>query len=77
MMDFAVKDERVSALLLQEKQASAAAEFEDWTRALQRDRGGVLQNSLHNITLIMENDDNLKGICFNHLSKGTTTKRLT
>ena len=53
MMDFAVKDERVSALLLQEKQAAAAAEFEDWTRALQRDRGGVLQNSLHNITLIM------------------------
>jgi len=74
MMDFAVKDERVSALLLQEKQAAAAAEFEDWTRALQRDRGGVLQNSLHNITLIMENDDNLKGICFNQLADGMEIK---
>ena len=74
MMDFAVKDERVSALLLQEKQAAAAAEFEDWTKALQRDRGGLLQNSLHNITLIMENDDNLKGICFNQLADGMEIK---
>ena len=70
MMDFAVKDELVSAALLREKQESAAAEFEDWTKALRRDRGGLLQNSLHNITLIMENDENLKSICFNQLADG-------
>lgn len=74
MMDFAVRDERVSALLLQEKQAAASAEFEDWAKALQRDRGGVLQNSLHNITLIMENDEMLKAICFNQLADGMEIK---
>jgi predicted P-loop ATPase len=74
MMDFAVKDESVSATILREKQESAAAEFEDWTKALQRDRGGLLRNSLHNITLIMENDENLKGICFNQLADGMEIK---
>lgn len=74
MMDFAVKDESVSATILREKQESAAAEFEDWTKALQRDRGGLLRNSLHNITLIMANDENLKGICFNQLADGMEIK---
>ena len=74
MMDFAVKDEPVSAMLLREKQESAAAEFEDWTKALRRDRGGHLQNSLHNITLIMENDEKLKAICFNQLADGMEIK---
>lgn len=74
MMDFAVKEEVVSTRLLREKQESAAEEFEDWTKALRRDRGGVLQNSLHNITLIMENDPNLKAICFNQLADGMEIK---
>ncbi|MHB1453945.1 MAG: virulence-associated E family protein [Saccharofermentanales bacterium] len=74
MMEFAVKDEQVSAMLLREKQESAAEEFEDWTKALRRDRGGVLQNSLHNITLIVENDENLKAICFNQLADGMEIK---
>ncbi|MDW7659779.1 MAG: hypothetical protein SCM11_21630, partial [Bacillota bacterium] len=74
MMDFAVKDERVSALLLQEKQQAATAEFDDWTKALRRDRGGLLQNSLHNLTLIMENDEKLKAICFNQLADGMEIK---
>ncbi len=74
MMEFAVKDEQVSAMLLREKQESSAEEFEDWTKALRRDRGGVLQNSLHNITLIVENDENLKAICFNQLADGMEIK---
>ncbi len=74
MMDFAVKDELISTLLLREKQESAAAEFEDWTKSLRRDRGGQLQNSLHNITIIMENDENLKDICFNQLADGLEIK---
>lgn len=74
MMDFVVKDELVSAALLREKQESAAAEFEDWTKALRRDRGGLLQNSLHNITLVLENDANLKSICFNQLADGMEIK---
>ena len=74
MMEFAVKDEQVSSLLLREKQASAAEEFDDWTKGLQRDRGGMLQNSLHNITLILENDESLKSICFNQLADGMEIK---
>jgi hypothetical protein len=60
MSKFAIKDELVNAMLLREKQESAAAEFDDWAKGLQRDRGGQLQNNLHNITLILENDENLK-----------------
>lgn len=74
MMDFAVRDELVSSMLLREKQESAAKEFEDWTKALRRDRGGLLQNSLRNISLIMENDENLKSICFNQLADGMEIK---
>ena len=74
MSEFAAGDDQVSTLLLQEKQEAAAAEFEDWTKALRRDRNGALQNSLHNITLIMENDENLKAVCFNQLADGMEIK---
>jgi putative DNA primase/helicase len=74
MMEFAVKDERVSSILLREKQETAASDFEDWTKALSRNRSGILENTLHNITLIMENDVNLKSICFNQLADGMEIK---
>lgn len=74
MMDFAVKDELVNTTLLREKQKLASEEFDDWTKALRRDRGGSLQNSLHNITLIMENDPQLKALCFNQLADGMEIK---
>ena len=74
MSEFAAGDDQVSTLLLQEKQEAAAAEFEDWTKALRRDRNGALQNSLHNITLILENDENLKAVCFNQLADGMEIK---
>lgn len=74
MSEFAAGDDQVSTLLLQEKQEAAAAEFEDWTKALRRDRNSALQNSLHNITLIMENDENLKAVCFNQLADGMEIK---
>jgi len=74
MMDLAVKDEAVSAMLLREKQEAAATDFNDWTKALQRGRGGELQNSLHNLTLVLENDENLKAICFNQLADGMEIK---
>ena len=74
MMDFAVKDELVSAMLLREKQELASEEFDDWTKGLQRDRGGLLKNNLHNITLIMENDPQLKSIVFNQQLDGMEIK---
>ena len=74
MIDFAVKDKAVSAILLQEKQQDAAREFDDWTKALQRSRGGELHNSLHNLTLILENDENLKALVSNQLADSLEIK---
>ncbi|MBR1886476.1 MAG: hypothetical protein IJ812_08710, partial [Schwartzia sp.] len=76
MSEFASRDEAVCALLLTEKRAAAARDFsgEDWTKGLQRDRNGVLANSLHNVKLILENDENLKGIVFNQLADGMEIK---
>jgi predicted P-loop ATPase len=71
MCEYAAKDEKVGALLLAEKQAQAdSAPDEDWTKRLQRDKGGLLINNLHNITLIIENDAQLKPIVFNQLADG-------
>ena len=77
MAGFAVKDETVGALLLREKQEEAAVEFTsttDWAKALTRDRNGGIQNTLHNLTLIIANDENLKAICFNQLADGMEIK---
>lgn len=73
MSDFAVKDERVNSLLLKERREYAELDFakgEDWAKGLQRDKGGLLMNNLHNITLILENDPALNAIVFNQLSDG-------
>ncbi|MCM1497166.1 MAG: virulence-associated E family protein [Clostridium sp.] len=73
-VEFMLKDERVGAQLLREKQENAKREFEDWTKGLEYDKSGLLLNSLHNIVLIMENDGNLKGIVFNQLADGMEIK---
>lgn len=77
MAEFAVKDEKVNKLLLIEKQQEASFDFEedaDWTAKLQRDKNGNLYNNLYNIRLIMENDEQLKGIVFNQLADGMEIK---
>lgn len=77
MSDLAVKDEAVSALLLQERQNQANQELapgEDWTKALQRSKGGQVKNNLHNITLILARDPKLSGIVFNQLADGLEIK---
>ena len=73
MADFAAKDERVNVLLLEERRQHAKQDFaegEDWTKGLQRDKGGQLFNNLRNITLILQNDPDLKGIVFNQMADG-------
>jgi len=74
MADLASRDERVKLLMLKEKQASAAREFpldgdsEKWKDGLEYEtRSTVLKNSLHNLTLILENDKALGNIVFNQL----------
>lgn len=79
MADFASKDEKVKLLILQEKQKNAQADFaaddDSWKKHLEYEsRSTVLKNNLHNITLIMENDSNLRSIVFNQLADGMEIK---
>lgn len=71
-VEFMLHDERVTAQILQEKREKA--EFDDWTNGLEYDKHGNLCSSLHNIVLIMENDENLKPIVFNQLADGMEIK---
>ena len=68
--EFLLKDERIGAKLLEDKREKAKQEFEDWTQGLVYDRSGNLCNSLHNILLIMQNDEYMKSIVFNELADG-------
>ena len=80
MADFAVADENVKMRIFEEKQQAAAEEFDEddpdaWKKQLQYERRSMeIKNNLHNITLIMENDENLKGIVFNQLADGMEIK---
>lgn len=74
MCDLAVKDDQVSAQILEEKQAQAEKEFANWEDGLRYDKKGDLQNSLHNLTLIMENDEYMQHIVFNQLADGMEIK---
>ena len=77
MADFASKDEKVKLLIAEERKAKAQTDFnnKDWEKQLDYEsRSTVLKNSLHNITLILENDEALKGIVFNQLADGLEIK---
>lgn len=80
MADFAVADETVKMRIFEEKQQAAAEDFDEedpdaWKKQLEYDRRSMeLVNNLHNITLIMQNDENLKGIVFNQLADGMEIK---
>lgn len=67
MTDLALQDPKVKALMAEERRQQAAEDFSspDWESKLSYDRAGNLQNTLRNLTLILENDDHLKGIVFN------------
>lgn len=76
MADFASQNEKVKRLLLSERQARAVSDFVDdnedsWEQQLEYEpRSTVLKNSLRNLTLIIKNDQNLKGIVFNQQLDG-------
>lgn len=76
MADFASKNEKVKGLMLSERQAKAVSDFVDdnedsWEKQLEYEpRSTVLRNSLRNLTLILKNDKNLKGIVFNQQLDG-------
>ena len=72
MSEFALKDERVRSVFVEERKSQAEQEFEDeeWQNGLEIDKSGGVKNTLRNLTLIMENDPMLKPIVFNQLLDG-------
>ena len=76
MQEYAAKDKRVRVLLAQERQASAASDFDgidtgaadeavtadcEWQANLECDKRGVIKPTANNIMTILENDPRLKG----------------
>jgi predicted P-loop ATPase len=76
MTELALKDERVKAVFAQERMAQAAEEFDEdkWQERLALDKAGNVKNTLRNLTLILENDPNLKPLVFNQLLDGMEIK---
>jgi len=71
MSEFAVQDENVKLLLAEERIAKAESDFDDdtdWKSQLQREKSGILSNTLGNLLLILNNDDTLTGIRHNRLA---------
>ena len=72
MMSFIQKDGKTISHIAEEKQASAMEDFEDdidWTKKLEITKQGNIENSLNNVLLIMQHDENLQAISFNKLSE--------
>lgn len=68
----AAKDDQVKRLLVQERQAradrdlAAAGDDPEWQQKLEYEaRSTALKNNLRNLTLILQNDPNLKALVFN------------
>ena len=77
MSDMALNDGNVKALLAKERMAQAADDFavsSDWQKNLTFDKAGNLQNTLRNLTLILQNDEMLKAIVFNQQLDGMEIK---
>ena len=76
MSDLALADDKVKTVFAEERIAQASAEFsdEDWQNGLELDKSGHVKNTLHNLTIILENDPNLKGVVFNQLLDGMEIK---
>ena len=76
MQEFASQNEQVRITLGKEREASARMDFaeEDWKKELEYNRQGIIINNLKNLLLILNNDENLKGIVFNQLSDGMEIK---
>ena len=75
MCDFAMQQDEVKIVAANERLSEAEKDFaesvdDEWKKRLQRNKNGVLENNLHNIRLIMENDPYMKNIVFNQLVDG-------
>lgn len=80
MAKFASSDDEVKLLIFKEKQESATEDFDEedpdaWKKKLEyEDKSLQLKNTLRNLTLILENDPNLRDIVFNQHLDGMEIK---
>lgn len=78
MCRFAIEDDKVKLAIALERRQEATEEFTDDTNWLSRleyePRSRLLKNSLRNLTLILENDPDLKDIVFNQQLDGMEIK---
>ena len=76
MTEFALKDEQVRSVFAEERMAQAEEEFtqDNWQTKLDLDKAGNVKNTLRNLTIILENDPNLKPLMFNQLLDGMEIK---
>jgi predicted P-loop ATPase len=67
MIDLARGDAKVRELITGERREQAMEEFnsDDWMGKLTLNRRGNIENELGNLTLILQNDENLKAIVYN------------
>jgi predicted P-loop ATPase len=72
MADLVSKDERVKLLITQERRAEADADFApegDWEKQLRyMPRSSLLENSVWNLNLILNNDPDFAGFAFNEMA---------
>ena len=73
MCEFAMQDDEVKVLAANERLEEAEADFsdsgDDWKKRLHyQARSGVLENSVYNLNLILENDPDFKSFAYNELA---------
>ncbi|MDO4515000.1 MAG: virulence-associated E family protein [Lachnospiraceae bacterium] len=73
MCELAMQDEQLKLLATKERLSQAEMEFteadEDWMKHLHyQPRSGVLENSVYNLNLILNNDPDFKNFAFNELA---------
>lgn len=73
MCELAMQDEEVKLLATREKLAQAETEFsgidDDWMKHLHyQPRTGILENSVYNLNLILNNDPDFRNFAFNELA---------
>ena len=73
MCEFAMQDDAVKLLAMEEKLAQAETDFAvtdtDWmTRLHYQPRNGILENSVYNLNLILNNDPDFANFAFNELA---------
>lgn len=77
MQELCTNDDNVKMQLAKERMKEASTEFtadENWQEKLSINKSGQIKDDLQNLVLIIQNDENLKGIAYNQHRDGIDTK---